>query len=704
MVRARLGWGGLGLAVGRCLLAGRVCSQQPVDSAKVYHLPPVTVSVTRAELPFTKTPLAVQLLDKTQISRARPTWGLDESLAAVPGIYVANRYNFSLDQRISIRGFGSRSAFGVRGIKILLDGIPQTLPDGQSQLTNVELGAADRVEVLRGSASALFGNAAGGVISIWSDLAAPHPSSEVQASAGRFDRNGRTWSKWLASASDRVAGGSALVTVSRLSFDGERNHSAADSRNLNARMELPLAASWSVSLLADAGMDPRADNPGALTLAELHANRDSAPPINVTRHAGKDVTQLQGGATVRHRLADGGEAVFTVFGLGRTLRNPTTFAYIDVDRSDYGVRAQVTRPVPLGSLQHRLSAGFDFQRQRDDRTNFNNVGGQPDTTRQLDQLEHVTEIGPFVQSALEVTPATTITAGLRYDWVDFRVTDRLVGADSLTVDKDRNDSGRRLMAALSGSIGVAVNPTAAVTLYANIGSSFETPTTTELTNRPDTAGGFNPTLQPQKAWTYELGARGALGGRLSYSVALYQADVRGELIPYAVPSDTQRVFYQNAGKARHRGVELGLAARAVSGVDVNAAWTHSAFRYVSYSAGTHVLDGRSLPGVPGDFLRVGLRAHPAALRGAWLEYDETYSSASYVDDTLNTRTSPWWAANVRLGWEGTAGRVRIAPFLAVNNLYNRLYVGSVTINAARGRYYEPAPGRNVYVGCSIGVQ
>jgi iron complex outermembrane receptor protein len=673
-----------------------------VDSAKIYRLPPVTVSVTRAELPFTKTPLAVQLLDKSQISRARPMWGLDESLGAVPGIYIANRYNFSLDQRISIRGFGSRSAFAVRGIKVLLDGIPQTLPDGQGQLTNVELGAADRVEVLRGSASALFGNASGGVISIWTDPAAPHPSSAVQATAGRFDRNGRTWSKWLASASDRVAGGSAFVTVSRLSFDGERNHSAADFRNLNTRMQLPLAASWSLSLLADAGMDPRADNPGALTLAELHANRDSVPPINVNTRAGKDVTQLQGGATARHQLAGGGEAAFTVFGLGRTLRNPTTFAYLDLDRAAYGARVQISRPVAVAGAAPRVTAGLDFQRQRDDRVNFGNNGGQPDTVRQLDQLERVTEVGPFVQSALELTPRTTITAGLRYDWVDFRVHDRLV--DSLNPD----DSGRRLMAALSGSLGVALNPAPAVTVYANVGSSFETPTTTELTNRPDTAGGFNPTLQPQKAWNYEVGARGAVNGRLSYSLALFQADVRDELISYEVPTSPQRRFFRNAGTARHRGIELGADANLVPGVSLNAAWTYAHYRYVRYtlvnSGSTFVLDGRPLPGVPAQFLRLGLKAHPAALRGAWLEYDQTYSSGYLVDDTLSTRTSPWWAANVRVGWEGTAGSVRIAPFLGVNNLYNRLYVGSVTINAARGRYYEPAPGRNVYVGCSIGVQ
>src|SRR5213596_1368643 len=180
--------------------------QTPADTAKPYPLPPLTVSVTRTELPLTKVPLSVHTIDRAQISRARPTWGLDEALASVPGVFVANRYNFSQDQRISIRGFGARSAFAVRGIKVLLDGIPQTLPDGQGQLTNVELWAADRIEVLRGSSSALFGNASGGVISIWTDGPPPdHVAQDVRVEAGAFDpRLGRTWSKWLSSTRFRV--------------------------------------------------------------------------------------------------------------------------------------------------------------------------------------------------------------------------------------------------------------------------------------------------------------------------------------------------------------------------------------------------------------------------------------------------------------------------------------------------------------------
>src|SRR5882672_283064 len=191
--------------------------QTPADTTKPYPLPPLTVSVTRAELPLSKVPLSVHSVDRAQISRARPTWGLDEALANVPGVFVANRYNFSQDQRISIRGFGARSAFAVRGIKILVDGIPQTLPDGQGQLTNLELGEVDHIEVLRGSSSALFGNASGGVISIWTGPQDVEGLREdARFVAGRFDRAGRTWNKWQTTTSIGVGGGSAQLTVSRL--------------------------------------------------------------------------------------------------------------------------------------------------------------------------------------------------------------------------------------------------------------------------------------------------------------------------------------------------------------------------------------------------------------------------------------------------------------------------------------------------------
>jgi iron complex outermembrane recepter protein len=670
------------------------------DSLKVYTLPPAVVSVTRANPPINRIPQAVQLVEKTEISRARPTWGLDEALVTVPGVYAANRYNFSLDQRISIRGFGARSAFAVRGIKVLVDGIPQTLPDGQGQLTNLELGAADRMEVLRGSSSALFGNASGGVISIWTDPTPPQTvRQEVRVTFGTFDSDlSRNWNKWQSSTSFRVGSGSGLVTVSRLDYAGQRQHSDADFRSLNSRWHFPLAAGWSLAATADVGWDPRADNPGALTINEMLRNPDSAAAINITRVAGKDVTQGQGGVTVQHEFTGGGEASLTVFGFLRSLKNPTTFAYIDLDRFDYGTRLALTRPLPLGSLQHRLTAGVDFQRQRDDRLNFDNVAGQPGSNRQLDQLEHVTEVGPFVQSTVQLTPHLSLTGGVRYDWVNFEVTDRLI----TTTNPD--DSGRRLMSALSGSVGVAVTPSDAVTVYGSIGTSFETPTTTELANRPTGAGGFNPTLDPQTATNYEVGIRGDVAGRLNYSVALFDAEVRAELIPFPVPADTTgRVYFQNAGRSRHRGVELGADLEVASGVNLVTAWTYSDFRYTQYTVGTSSVAGRALPGIPQHWLHFLLKGRPGFARGGWAEIEETHSSGYLVSDGSAFSTLPWWTTNVRLGWTGTVGSVRANPFVGFNNVFNRRYVGSVVINASNGRYYEPAPGRNMYVGFSLGA-
>ena len=654
-------------------------------------LAPVVVTITRAERPLTRLPFAVAVVPKGDFT-ARPTWGLDEALAGVPGVFAANRYNFSLDQRLAIRGAGARSAFAVRGVKILLDGIPQTLPDGQGQLTHVELGSADRIEVLRGAASALYGNASGGVISIWTDTRTPERTNgEVRIVAGTFDRGlDRAWTKWQGTGHFRVGhDGGATLNLSRLSYEGERDHSAADLRALGGRVRLPLGATWSLTALADVGDQPRADNPGALNLTELGRNRDTVPPLNLSTHAGKDVLQGQGGATL-HGTLPSGDATITVFGLGRDLENPQTFAYIRLHRWAYGTRAVFTR------RGGGITAGIDLQRQRDDRANFGNAGGAPDTVRSLDQLEHVTEVGPFAQAVVDLTSRTALTAGLRYDRVSFTVRDRLIGDSTVNV-KYKNDSGRRVMAALSGSLGATWQAGDAVTLYASAGSAFETPTTTELANRPDTAGGFNRDLSPQRAWTYEVGAR---GHNAAWEVGLYQSDVRDALVSFEIPSPPGRRFFRNAGSQRNRGIELAAGVAPLPGLNFRVTWTYSDFRYRRYAftaAGTtYVLDGRRVPGIPQHALRLALRAQPASLRGVWGEIETQYSSSYLVDDTLPRRTSPWWVTNLRLGRDGG----HVAPFVAAQNVFNRKYVGSVVVNAAAGRYYEPAPGRNLYLGFS----
>jgi len=677
----------------------RDSTAQPRDSFKVYTLPPAVVSVSRAELPLSKIPFAVQSLHKVDISRARATWGLDEALSGVPGVYDANRYNFSVDQRISIRGFGARSAFSVRGIKVLLDGIPQTLPDGQSQLTNLELGAVERIDVLRGSSSALYGNASGGVISIWTDRAVPKGVvEEVRVVGGTFDRDfDRNWTKWQSLTQFRVGHGSASILLSRLRYAGERDHSDADLRNYNFGYATPVGSWLDVRAHFNWGDQPRADNPGALTYAELVANRNQAAPRNLQLNAGKDVTQRQVGATFRARSQGNGEAQFSFFGLTRDLENPLPQAYITIDRGAYGFRGSASRLFRVAGRDASATVGVDVQWQRDDRVEYANVGGRPDLTSvQRNQVERVNEIGPFFQGTVGLVPKVDVTLGVRYDAVKFRVDDRLATPGA---------SGGRLMDALSGAVGISVNPVRSLTTYANVSSSFETPTTTELINRVDSVGAFNGSLKPQRAVGFEVGGRGVVNGRASWNLALFWSNVSDELIPYEIPTSPGRNYFRNAASARHRGLELGTDVEIASGLNALASWTYADFRYTDYKIGATNLEGRAIPGIPQHWLRLLVKARPSLARGAWVDVEVSHSSGSVVHDTSTAArpTDPWTVLNLRLGWEGTAGGVRLSPFVAFNNVFNLHYVGSVVINAFGGRYYEPAPGRNLYLGFTVGA-
>ncbi len=287
------------------------------DSARVITLAPVTVTVTRTERELARVPYAVSVVDRDEIQLGRLTDGLDEALAAFAGVMVANRYNYSLDQRLSIRGFGARSAFGVRGIKVLLDGVPQTLPDGQGQLTNVELADVGRIEILRSSSSTLYGNASGGVVSIWTDqspITRLAPTARVTAGAYGFR-------KWLAGAAVPLGGGRVSVTTSRTITAGFRDHSEADTRRAEARLRQPVGPRTTLTVAAHVADQPTLDNPGALTRVEADTSPAAADPRNVTADAGKAVTQAQVAVSVDHRFGGDARLSATLFGLRRDLEN-----------------------------------------------------------------------------------------------------------------------------------------------------------------------------------------------------------------------------------------------------------------------------------------------------------------------------------------------------------------------------------------------
>jgi iron complex outermembrane receptor protein len=678
------------------------------DSARAQALAAVRVDVTRGEGALDRITWAVGTQDARDLRRGQPTLGIDEALNNIPGVLVSNRYNYAQDQRLSIRGAGSRANFGLRGVKVLLDGIPQSLPDGQSQLTNIDLAAIGSVEVLRGSASSLYGNGSGGVLSFETDLTAPERlGATIRALGGAFGT-----SKTFARVSGRAGATVGALSMSRTTLEGFRQFSTADTRQVMAALDHQLGPRTVLAFRGGSTDTPESLNPGALTPAEYAIRRDSAAPFNVRRGARKEVGQQYLSARVRQTTASGGWSA-ALYGQWRDLYNPIpapppgvavpadSGVLITLDRTVSGARFDAERRFAT-TWPSRVFGGLDVQRAFDRRRNDRTTGGRivsPADTMILRQDETTTSVGPFVQAQLEPHRDVTLGVGGRWDRISFRAEDRFTGDGA-------DDSGERTLTAASGQLGIVWRARPWLAPYANVSTAFETPTTTELSVRPDGQGGFNPDLDPQRVRTFEVGARGRLGGRVGFELAMFDGRTTDAIVQYLETG--ARAYFRNAGSARNRGVELGLTAVATDWLQLRAAWTHADYRFEEYrvvnGAQVDTLDGNQLPGVPNNVLRLGLRS---TWRGFALDADHTWQGALYADDrnSAATRVDGWGHGqlNVRTSWSGTVLGWRVEPFVSAQNLLNVDYVGSITVNGAFNRVLEPSPLRHWFFGLELGA-
>jgi iron complex outermembrane receptor protein len=658
---------------------GQVPDSTTRDSVEAVRLSPLEVTVARLRRPLADLPFAVSDVDLAADLRGRPGDGVAVALRLVPGVLAQHRYNYALGQRIGVRGFGARSAFGVRGVRVLLDGIPQTLPDGQSQLTNVEPAALERLEVLRGVASALWGNGAGGVISLRTAVDRPaRASASVRLAAG-----GRGFRKGLVRMGAPVGDGGLRTTLSWTRVAGEREHSAAELRRASVRLTRPLSPSTSIQIVVHAADDPRLEHPGALTRTEFDSSTTLADPRFLASDAHESVQQEQAALSVRHTGVGGAGFEWAVYGVGRDLESTLPFARIGLARVAWGVRGSGQLPVAVADRRLTLTAGLDAQWQRDERTNHTPDGA----SRTLDQREQVAEFGPFVSVSAPATARLVLTAGGRLDRIRFRVDDRLL--------RDGDQSGTRVMQALSWVAGAVLRGPAWLEPYASVGTAFETPTTTELVNRPDGSGGLHPDLVPQQAVSYEVGVRGE-GGGARYSVAAYATTVRDALVPFEDSLQPGRRFFRNAGRVRHRGIDVALDVAIDARLRLRGAYSLGDHRFVEFATPDGAFDGNALPGIPHHRVVWSLEMEPGG--GWWFALDQEHQTKSFADDANTAVADGFWLAGLRAGWDGSAGGVGLSPFVRVTNLVARRYVTSVVVNARGGRYVEPGPGREVVVG------
>lgn len=665
-------------------------AQQPArpDTLPVRRLQAVTVEANRLGSVGLRTPLAVTVIDAPRLQTGHQQLSLFESLNAVPGVFVQNADNFAQDLRLSIRGFGARASFGIRGLKVLLDGLPESTPDGQAKLNNLDVGSLAQLEVLRGPASGLYGNAAGGVL-LLRTRTPQAPFAEVATSAGSYGF--RRVQGQAGTASPR---GSLYLNAAWNAQQGYRAWADFTSKLLYVKGIRRVTEKTTLTLLYQLAITD-ANDPGGLTLPQATENRRQARPQNLTFRAMSKATQQRLGLLAEHRTSPDASWQGRVFVLRRDFDNRLAFqngGTVGFGRWFAGGGLAYQQKSNWKSGIYRWQAGADAEFQADDRHRYDNLNGSRGN-QTLHQLETFRTLGVFWLQELTLQNRWTLSANLRGDAVGIRANDRFLA--------DGNQSGLLNYLRFSPSAGLSYALTARQSVYFNASSQFESPSLNELSSNPAGAGGFNPDLQPMRSYNAELGYKGLVSRKIQVEAALFQVFVNGEIVAYQVASQPGRAFFRNAGQSQRRGLELGSTFLLAPQLTLFANYTFSDFRYTNYQVNDQHFDGRYLPGIPAHVGYAEARYLSRSGVNATLAYRQ--AGHFFADDANTVRIGPAGLLNLRLGWPLRAGKLRIEPFGGASNLLDVSYFSNVQPNAAGGRYYEPAAGRTYFGGLRLSL-
>ncbi|MBX3724627.1 MAG: TonB-dependent receptor [Xanthomonadales bacterium] len=673
-------------------------------------LPPVVVTATRqAEDPLT-VPAAVDLLTDEDIGRARPRANLSEALQQLPGVVARDRQNQAQDQQISIRGFGARASFGVRGVRIYSDGIPATMPDGQGQVSHLVLPAAGRIEVLRGPFSALYGNAAGGVIDV-TTATAPDPAEASGGLAlGDFGLRHATagWrSQWGATGQ-----GDALVDLGQIRSDGFRRHSRSrrDQAQVLVRGGLGGQGEWTV--LAN-HMDLSALDPQGLTRAELDGDRRAASPGAGLFDTRKTVRQDQAGARLGQPLGEAGTLTVTAWaGRRQTFQvlsvpvaaqaNPLSGGgVIDLDRDYHGLDLRWRRQGLWLGRDASLTVGVQHEQAEERRLGFENFRGETlgvVGALRRDEDNRVRGRDAYAQADLWLAPRWRLAVGARHSAIDFDSRDRYVTA------ANPDDSGGQDYRRLTPVAGLLYRASDSLSLYGNLGGGFETPTLAELAYRGDGSSGLNTALRPARSRHGELGARWR-SARVQASAALFRSDTRDELV--VLTSQGGRTVFTNAGLSRRQGAELAFSAELSGQWSLAGSWTLMDARHRRDAPACDeppcpsplIAAGRRIPGLAGHDTGLELSWRPVTGLEALLEARRTGRVA--VNDANSAFAPSATTVDFAIQHRGGTATLAWRSWLRLANLGDRDVVGSVIVNEANARYFEPAPGRHWQLGIEL---
>ncbi|WP_221888576.1 TonB-dependent receptor PqqU [Atlantibacter hermannii] len=669
-----------------------------------------TMVVTASPGPVSEleTPAAVSVVTGDDLRYAAPQINLSENLGSVPGLQILNRQNYAQDLQLSIRGFGSRSTYGVRGIRLYVDGIPATMPDGQGQTSNIDLNSVASVEVLRGPFSALYGNASGGVIDVKTETGEAPPTIETSSYYGSFG----TWRYGLKASGatgDGTQPGDVNYTVSstRFTTHGFRDHSDARKNLANAKLGVRIDDVSTLTLLLNS-VDIRANDPGGLSYSEWRDNPRQSPR-GEQYDTRKTIRQTQAGLNYQRALSTSDDLSITAYaGQRETVqyqsipagpqRNPThPGGVIDLSRHYQGVDSRLTHRDTLWTLPVDVTVGLNYENMSENRKGFENFtldNGVPlygvKGDKRRDERNLMWNLDPYLQSSWQLSDALSLDAGVRYSSIWFDANDHYITA------ANGDDSGEASYHKWLPAGALKYKVTDAWNVYLSAGRGFETPTINELSYRSGGQNGLNLALKPSTSDTVELGSKTRIGNGL-FSAALFQTDTDNEIVVDA--SSGGRTTYKNAGKTRRQGLELSLDQQIAWDWKLKMAWTLLDATYRSNACGATDCNGNRMPGIARNMGYASFGYQPE--QGWYAGADVHYMGDIMADDENSAKAPSYTVAGLNTGYKFLYERWALDLFGRVDNLFDKGYVGSVIVNESNGRYYEPAPGRNYGVGMSV---
>lgn len=717
-------------------------------------LSPVVVTATRVEQNSFDLPVSIDAIDGETLREGQLQVNMSENAARIPGVVINNRNNPAQDLAIQVRGFGARSAFGVRGVRLYADGIPMTMPDGQGQTGTFNLDTAKGVEFLRGPFSALYGNSSGGVVQIFTQDGPNDPTLSGGVTLGSYDtRRGS-----LTFGDDRD-GFNYIINASTYRTDGYREHSEARRDTLHGKLGFKINEDTTLTVMATALDQPDNDDPQGLTIAEYKADKKQSSPNALIFDTRVSRSHEQLGIALEHKLTsadtfrlmgyygqrDNEQYLSTPISAQRNDRNGGGVSTIDRDFG--GADLRWSHQGKLGEAPYNLSAGLNYDRMKDIRKGYENfvantafgtvgaavdcgsvVGGQTVVcgsrgNLRRDETNEVFNFDQYVQASLDIHPRLTISGGARHSRVRFENTDRYIANSGYTSDNP-DDSGAVTFSETTPVIGAIFKLTESINLFANAGESFETPTFVEMAYNPDTTkAGLNLDLKPSKSKNYEIGAKAMVGRNTLVNLSFFKIDTEDEIV--VATSQSGRTTYRNVPSSERKGMELSLdshlpqdfrlyMAYTLLDAEFDADFTACKIPFVGFGGAACRFN------TPGDFETIASGSKiPGTYRYtffgelSWKHAATGFSTALEMRKVSSTNVSfnsddgsaeSYTVLNWRGGLAQKAGDWKFSEFVRIENISDRDYVGSVRVADSNERYYESAPGRNWLLGLNANYQ